>query len=99
MMSHLCNRCVRELLILARTWFAFGLPSKPGVTLGRKRARARAPVLSGPKSPPLAQSAGEFLLFFFSYFFFSFSHIYLDANILCTKNCLNKLLGHKNNKE
>jgi hypothetical protein len=31
-MSHLCNRCVRELLILARTWFAFGLPSKPGVT-------------------------------------------------------------------
>jgi hypothetical protein len=33
MMSHLCNRCVREFLILARTWFAFGLPSKPGVTL------------------------------------------------------------------
>jgi hypothetical protein len=28
MMSHLCNRCVREFLILARTWFAFGLPSK-----------------------------------------------------------------------
>jgi hypothetical protein len=32
MMSLLCNRCVRELLILARTWFAFGLPSKSGVT-------------------------------------------------------------------
>jgi hypothetical protein len=32
MMSMLCNCCVRELLILARTWFAFGLPSKPGVT-------------------------------------------------------------------
>jgi hypothetical protein len=32
-MSHLCKRCVRELLILARTWFAFGLPSKPGVTI------------------------------------------------------------------
>jgi hypothetical protein len=32
MMSHLCNHCVREFLILARTWFAFGLPSKPGVT-------------------------------------------------------------------
>ena len=32
MMSHLCNRCVREFLILARTRFAFGLPSKPGVT-------------------------------------------------------------------
>jgi hypothetical protein len=28
----LCNCCVRELLILACTWFAFGLPSKPGVT-------------------------------------------------------------------
>jgi hypothetical protein len=32
MMSMLCNCCVRELLILARTWFAFGLPSKPDVT-------------------------------------------------------------------
>ena len=63
--------------------------------LGHKRARARAP--SGPKFP-LAQLAGEFLFFFFSYFFFSFSHIYLDANILCTKNCINKLLGNKNNK-
>jgi hypothetical protein len=29
-MSMLCNCCVRELLILARTWFAFGLPSKTG---------------------------------------------------------------------
>jgi hypothetical protein len=26
----LCNQCVREFLILARTWFAFGLPSKTG---------------------------------------------------------------------
>jgi hypothetical protein len=30
MMSILCNCCVRELLILARTWFTFGLPSKTG---------------------------------------------------------------------
>jgi hypothetical protein len=30
MMSMLSNCCVRELLILARTWFAFGLPSKTG---------------------------------------------------------------------
>jgi hypothetical protein len=30
MMSHLCNRCVREFLILPCTWFAFGLPSKTG---------------------------------------------------------------------
>jgi hypothetical protein len=26
----LCNYCVRELLIMARTWFAFSLPSKTG---------------------------------------------------------------------
>jgi hypothetical protein len=52
-MSHLCNRCVRELLILARTWFAFGLPSKPGVTVCRSdrfraflsATRRRGPVL------------------------------------------------------
>jgi hypothetical protein len=30
MMSHLCNRRVRKFLILAHTWFAFGLPSKTG---------------------------------------------------------------------
>jgi hypothetical protein len=30
MMSMLYNCCVRELLILARTWFAFGLSSKTG---------------------------------------------------------------------
>jgi hypothetical protein len=30
MMSMLCNCCVRELLILARTWFTLGLPSKTG---------------------------------------------------------------------
>jgi hypothetical protein len=30
MISHLYNRCVREFLFLARTWFAFGLPSKTG---------------------------------------------------------------------
>jgi hypothetical protein len=31
----LCNRCVREFLILARTWFAFGLPSKTGCDSAR----------------------------------------------------------------
>ena len=30
MMSGYVNCCVRELLILARTWFAFGLPSETG---------------------------------------------------------------------
>jgi hypothetical protein len=29
----LYNRCVREFLMLAYTWFAFGWPSKTGVTL------------------------------------------------------------------
>jgi hypothetical protein len=42
MMSHLCNRCVRELLILARTWFAFGLPSKPGVTVVERAEEGHA---------------------------------------------------------
>jgi hypothetical protein len=34
MMSMLCNCCVRELLILARTRFAFGLPSKTECDIG-----------------------------------------------------------------
>jgi hypothetical protein len=29
-MMSICNCCVREFLILARTWFTFGLPSKTG---------------------------------------------------------------------
>jgi hypothetical protein len=35
MMSMLCNCCVRELLILARTWFTFSLPSKTGCDTSR----------------------------------------------------------------
>jgi hypothetical protein len=35
----LCNRCVREFLILARTWFAFGLPSKTGCDTASTRLR------------------------------------------------------------
>jgi hypothetical protein len=38
MMSMLCNCCVRELLILACTWFAFGLPSKTGCDIGGIKA-------------------------------------------------------------
>jgi hypothetical protein len=34
MMSMLCNCYVRGLLILARTWFTFGLPSKTGCDIG-----------------------------------------------------------------
>jgi hypothetical protein len=53
-------------------------------------ARALAP--GGPKSPP-AQLAGNSFFFFFSHFFspFSYIYVYLYADILCTKNSLNKL--------
>jgi hypothetical protein len=34
----LCNRCVREFLILACTWFAFGLPSKIGCDISGIKA-------------------------------------------------------------
>jgi hypothetical protein len=34
----LCNRCVREFLILACTWFAFGLSSKTGSDISAIRA-------------------------------------------------------------
>jgi hypothetical protein len=37
-MSHLCNLRVREFLILARTWFTFGLPSKTGCDISGIRA-------------------------------------------------------------
>jgi hypothetical protein len=50
------------------------LAAGPAGPQARLRPRARAEWAEIP--PPLAQSAGEFLLFFFSYFFFSFSHIY-----------------------
>jgi hypothetical protein len=34
----LCNRCVREFLILARTCFTFGLPSKTGCDISGIKA-------------------------------------------------------------
>jgi hypothetical protein len=34
----LCNCCIRELLILTRTWFAFGLPSKIGCDISGIKA-------------------------------------------------------------
>ena len=39
MMSHLCNRRVREFLILAHTWFTFGLPSKTGCDISGIKAK------------------------------------------------------------
>jgi hypothetical protein len=35
----LYNRCVRGYLILARTWFAFSLPSKTGCDISGIKAR------------------------------------------------------------
>jgi hypothetical protein len=46
MMSHLCNRCVRDILILARTWFAFGLPSKTGCDRDFLLVQVTRPVLA-----------------------------------------------------
>jgi hypothetical protein len=53
----LCNRCVREFLILAHTWFAFGLPSKIGCDMWH---RGRSEPGHGPsgrtqRSPSCAQ--------------------------------------------
>jgi hypothetical protein len=39
MMSGYVNCCVRELLILTRTWFAFGLPSKTGCDISGIKSR------------------------------------------------------------
>jgi hypothetical protein len=50
MMSMLCNCCVPELLILARTWFAFGLPSKTGCDNDRGET-APAPPAGGVACP------------------------------------------------
>jgi hypothetical protein len=41
-MSHLCNRRVREFLILARTWFTFGLPSETGCDTRRELTGEKA---------------------------------------------------------
>jgi hypothetical protein len=36
--AQLCNHCVREFLILTRTWFAFDLPSKIGCDISGIKA-------------------------------------------------------------
>jgi hypothetical protein len=40
----LCNRYVCEFLILAHTWFAFGLPSKTGCGISRPSRRCSVEV-------------------------------------------------------
>jgi hypothetical protein len=88
-----CRQC-RQPLPLSGVWARATAPS-PAVAphswaswAASMPPRALAP--GGLKSPP-ARLAGNSFFFFFSLFFFPFSHIYLDANILCTKNSLNKL--------
>jgi hypothetical protein len=71
------------------------LSAGPAGPQARPRPRVRAEWAEIPSPGPVSWRIPSLFL---SYFFFSFSHIYLDANILCTKNCINKLLGHKNNK-
>ena len=41
----LCNHCVRESLILTRTWFAFGLPSKTGCDIESNSNDWREPII------------------------------------------------------
>jgi hypothetical protein len=49
----LCNRCVREFLVLAHTWFAFGLPSKTGCDIsGNKALLTVGPLTVGGLLPP-----------------------------------------------
>jgi hypothetical protein len=63
----LCNRCVREFLILARTWFAFGLPSKTGcdtILLLNKHNRCSTWWRTRTKIPRLLQLYYLFLKFF-----------------------------------
>jgi hypothetical protein len=57
MMSHLCNRRLREFLILARTWFASGLPSKTRCDISEAELRTLGVVLTGiPAGLPLVHS-------------------------------------------
>jgi hypothetical protein len=62
MMSMLCNCCVRELLILARAWFAFGLPSKTGCDSFLERgveARRRAAAAEAEAASSMACREGR----------------------------------------
>jgi hypothetical protein len=67
----LCNLCVREFLILARTWFAFGLSSKTGCDSIRVREvesypRWRSPSLSTPSPKDSKEGVdGRFLFLSF----------------------------------
>jgi hypothetical protein len=55
----LCNRCVREFLILARTWFAFSLPSKTGCDTGAAGTHRRQPSPEVMSNQAPSPSRGE----------------------------------------
>jgi hypothetical protein len=73
----ICNRCVREFLILARTWFAFGLPSKTGCSVCLQK-----PGVTTTKLENIGSTPGEPLL----------ALIYLMILTLATKFLLRMLL-------
>jgi hypothetical protein len=52
----LCNSCVCELLILVRTWFAFGLPSRTGCDSINRSSRVCSSDLASAAVPPHAGS-------------------------------------------
>jgi hypothetical protein len=51
----LCNRCVREFLILARTWFTFGLPCKTGCDTKLTRLQHHLHQCTPPTLPSVEQ--------------------------------------------
>jgi hypothetical protein len=71
----LCNWCVRELLILARTWFAFGLPSKTGCDIQLRRLQR--PLYKGQISfSRRTHTNSNQLVFFFSSLYATASVVY-----------------------
>ena len=87
--------CVVNAVLPPSLWRAGPRRSPAVAPRGWARWAESAPARSrwrllGQKSPRPSWLENSFS-FSFSLFFFPFSHIYLDANILCTKNSLNKL--------
>jgi hypothetical protein len=73
----LCNRCVREFLILARTWFTFGLSSKTGCDKPHEDVKVAGDyttlldVLSKSRRLPLpCASSGNSMIYNYSSFWF-----------------------------
>jgi hypothetical protein len=81
MMSHLCNRYVREFLILARTWFAFGLPSKTGCDI----SGIKAVLTIGPLSKSSTGRFKDLLIITLPHPWFCFKILVTSTNsMLCS---------------